>query len=30
MQELLSPQDAKLVEGLRTGDEEIFIELIRA
>ena len=30
MQELLSPQDATLVEGLRAGDEEVFKELIRA
>ena len=30
MQELLSPQDAKLVEGLRAGDEKAFMELIRA
>jgi RNA polymerase sigma-70 factor, ECF subfamily len=29
MQELLSPQEAKLVEGLRAGDEEVFMELIR-
>ncbi len=29
MQQLLSPQDAKLVERLRAGDEEAFIELIR-
>jgi RNA polymerase sigma-70 factor (ECF subfamily) len=29
MQELLSPQEAKLVEKLRAGDEEAFIELIR-
>ena len=30
MQQLLSPQDAKLVERLRAGDEEAFMELIRA
>ena len=30
MPELLSPRDAKLVEGLRAGDEEAFMELIRA
>jgi RNA polymerase sigma-70 factor, ECF subfamily len=29
MQQLLSPQDAKLVERLRAGDEEAFMELIR-
>ena len=29
MQELLSPQEAKLVEKLRAGDEEAFMELIR-
>jgi RNA polymerase sigma-70 factor (ECF subfamily) len=29
MQPLLSPQDAKLVERLRAGDEEAFMELIR-
>jgi RNA polymerase sigma-70 factor (ECF subfamily) len=29
MSELLSPRDAKLVEGLRAGDEEVFMELIR-
>ena len=29
MAELLSPRDAKLVEGLRAGDEEVFMELIR-
>jgi len=29
MEQLLSPQDAKLVERLRAGDEEAFIELIR-
>jgi RNA polymerase sigma-70 factor (ECF subfamily) len=30
MQELLSPQEARLVEGLRAGDEEVFMELVRA
>jgi RNA polymerase sigma-70 factor, ECF subfamily len=30
MQDLLSPQDQKVVEGLRAGDEEVFMELIRA
>jgi hypothetical protein len=30
MQQLLSPQDAKLVERLRAGDEEAFMVLIRA
>ncbi|MGZ4414933.1 MAG: RNA polymerase sigma factor, partial [Gaiellaceae bacterium] len=29
MPELLSPRDAKLVEGLRAGDEEAFMELTR-
>jgi RNA polymerase sigma-70 factor, ECF subfamily len=29
MEQLLSPQDARLVEGLRAGDEEVFTELIR-
>jgi RNA polymerase sigma-70 factor, ECF subfamily len=29
VQQLLSPQDAKLVELLRAGDEEAFMELIR-
>jgi RNA polymerase sigma-70 factor (ECF subfamily) len=29
MQQLLSPQDAKLVERLRAGDEDAFMELIR-
>jgi RNA polymerase sigma-70 factor, ECF subfamily len=29
MPELLSPRDAKLVEGLRAGDEQVFMELIR-
>ncbi|HEX9597772.1 MAG TPA: sigma-70 family RNA polymerase sigma factor [Gaiellaceae bacterium] len=29
MEQLLSPQDAKLVQRLRAGDEEAFIELIR-
>jgi RNA polymerase sigma-70 factor (ECF subfamily) len=29
MQQLFSPQDAKLVERLRAGDEETFMELIR-
>ncbi len=29
MEQLLSPQDAKLVERLRAGDEEAFMELIR-
>ena len=29
MPELLSPRDAKLVDGLRAGDEELFMELIR-
>ena len=29
MPELLSPRDAKLVERLRAGDEEAFMELIR-
>ena len=29
MHELLSPRDAKLVEGLRAGDEEVFMQLIR-
>jgi RNA polymerase sigma-70 factor (ECF subfamily) len=30
MQQLLSPQDARLVERLRAGDEEAFVELIRS
>jgi RNA polymerase sigma-70 factor (ECF subfamily) len=30
LQQLLSPQDAKLVERLRAGDEKAFMELIRA
>lgn len=30
MQQLLSPQDAKLVEGLRARDEKVFMELTRA
>jgi RNA polymerase sigma-70 factor (ECF subfamily) len=30
MQDLVSPQDQKVVEGLRAGDEEVFMELIRA
>ncbi len=29
MEQLLSPQDAKLVEGLRAGDEEAFAALMR-
>jgi len=29
MQQLLSPQDAKLVEGLRAGEEEAFAALMR-
>ena len=29
MEQLLSPQDAKLVERLRAGDEDAFMELIR-
>ena len=30
MEQLLSPKDAKLVEGLRARDEKVFMELIRA
>ena len=30
MQQLLSPQDAKLVKGLQAGDEDVFMELVRA
>src|SRR5580765_8695354 len=30
MEQLLSPHDAKLVERLRAGDEEAFMELIRS
>ena len=26
---MLSPHEAKLVEGLRAGDEQVFMELIR-
>jgi RNA polymerase sigma-70 factor, ECF subfamily len=30
MEQLLSPQEARLVEGLRAGDDDVFMELVRA